>query len=77
MVQPAMSATDNISLNKTIKSGSGIENDNSWQRSGSVAFISTDSRSKDFLRPKPDGGFENIGALAGGIEISSYAIENT
>lgn len=70
-------ATDNISLNKTIKSGSGIENDNSWQRSGSVAFISTDSRSKDFLRPKLYSGFEDIGALAGGIEISPYAFNNT
>lgn len=69
-------ATNNISLNTTIKSGSGIETDNSWQRSGSVAFISTDSSSKDFLRPTLYGGFEDIGALAGGVEISPYAFNN-
>ena len=56
-------ATNNIGTEAS-KFGSGIEIDNSWQRSGSVAFVSTDSRSANFLVPENDGGFEDIGALA-------------
>lgn len=43
---------------------SGNEADNSWQRSGTVAFISTDPNSPDFLKPAVGGGFEDIGAYA-------------
>ncbi len=45
-------------------SGTGVPSNNSWQRSGSVAFISTDPKSASFLRPTVGGGFEDIGALA-------------
>lgn len=42
----------------------GTQTDNSWQRSGTVEFMSVDSTSLDFLRPTPGGGFEDIGAYA-------------
>lgn len=44
--------------------GAATPTNNSWQRSGSVAFISTDPSSPDFLRPTVGGGFEDIGAYA-------------
>lgn len=44
--------------------GTGIISNNSWQRSGTPAFISTDPTSSNFLRPTFGGGFENIGAYA-------------
>lgn len=43
----------------------GIETNNSWQRAGTVQFISTDPNSPDFLKPIEGGGFEDIGAYAG------------
>ncbi len=43
----------------------GTQTDNSWQRDGTVEFISEDSSSPDFLRPTPTGGFADIGAYAG------------
>lgn len=43
----------------------GTQTDNSWQRTGTVQFISEDPSSPDFLRPVPGGGFEDIGAYAG------------
>ena len=52
----------------------GIVSDNSWQRSGSVSFISLDPASSDFLMPKVGGGFEDIGAYAG---LSTTATSNT
>ena len=45
-------------------SGTGVATNNSWQRSGSVAFLSTDPKSADFLKPTVGGGFEDIGAYA-------------
>lgn len=43
----------------------GTQTDNSWQRSGTVEFISEDPASPDFLRPTAGGGFEDVGAYAG------------
>ncbi len=43
----------------------GIQTDNSWQRDGTVEFLSEDPTSPDFLRPTPSGGFADIGAYAG------------
>ena len=56
--------SDNISKDTIIKWGKGIESDNSWQRAGTVSFISTDSTSTNFLAPKVDGGFDDIGAYS-------------
>ena len=47
--------------------GGGTMIDNSWQRSGSLSFVSTDPSSSDFLRPTPGSGFEDIGAYAPSI----------
>ncbi len=44
--------------------GTDDEDDNSWQRSGTVAFVSTDPSSDELLRPTPGGGFDDIGAYA-------------
>ena len=44
--------------------GGGISTDNSWDRTGSVAFVSVDPASPDFLVPSPGGGFEDLGAYA-------------
>jgi len=43
----------------------GTQTDNSWQRDGTVEFVSEDPSSPDFLRPTPNGGFADIGAYAG------------
>ncbi len=43
----------------------GIQSNNSWQRSGTPAFISTDPANSSFLKPTAGGGFEDIGAYAG------------
>ncbi|HRB29770.1 MAG TPA: hypothetical protein PK517_06355, partial [Nitrosomonas sp.] len=59
-------AINNIGVGTIYKSSIAtniIEENNSWQRSGSVAFISTNSNSVDFLRPTINGGFEEIGAM--------------
>ena len=59
-------AIDNIGVGTIYKSSAAtniIEENNSWQRSGNVAFISIDSNSVDFLKPVSDGGFEDIGAI--------------
>ncbi|GKS70044.1 hypothetical protein W03_20480 [Nitrosomonas sp. PY1] len=53
----------NIAVANVIKWGTGIEQDNSWQRAGNVVFVSTDSGSADFLKPAINGEFEDIGAL--------------
>ncbi|MCB9811216.1 MAG: right-handed parallel beta-helix repeat-containing protein [Candidatus Nomurabacteria bacterium] len=62
------SATANISSNEPlgfISSGAQSKvTNNSWQRSGTVQFISTNPSSPDFLRPTVGGGFEDIGAYA-------------
>jgi parallel beta-helix repeat protein len=47
------------------------DTDNSWQRSGTVQFISTNPTSPDFLKPTVGGGFEDIGAYAG-LFVPSY-----
>jgi len=57
-------AADNIAAEAGVKYGSGIETDNSWQRSGKVSFISTDDDSSSFLVPTSNGGFVDIGAYA-------------
>jgi len=38
--------------------------DNSWDRTGDVAFESTDPDAPNFLRPSQDCGFADIGAYA-------------
>ncbi|MBW2526615.1 MAG: right-handed parallel beta-helix repeat-containing protein [Deltaproteobacteria bacterium] len=43
----------------------GTQTDNSWDRGGTVQFVSEGPTSEDFLRPTPGGGFEDIGAYAG------------
>ncbi|MCB9811053.1 MAG: right-handed parallel beta-helix repeat-containing protein [Candidatus Nomurabacteria bacterium] len=62
--------TKNISSGGVEKNGAGIESNNSWQRSGTVQFISTDPNSPDFLRPTVGGGFEDIGVYAGTTAVS-------
>lgn len=57
-------ATKNIGVSNVIKlTSSNQEQDNSWQRSGTVSFISTDFNSINFLKPTINGGFTDIGAL--------------
>jgi len=51
-------------LGTTQSFGGGTMIDNSWQRSGTVSFISTNPSSPDFLRPTATGGFADIGAYA-------------
>ncbi len=43
--------------------GNGTQTNNSWQRSGTPTFISTDPSSVDFLKPTTNG-FTDIGAYA-------------
>lgn len=40
------------------------QTDNSWQKPGSVRFLSTDPTSPDFLKPVAGGGFDAVGAYA-------------
>lgn len=56
-------ATDNISTGE-MWGYAGIETNNSWQRGGTFAVISTDINSPNFLRPTVGGGFEDIGAYS-------------
>lgn len=56
------------SSDATTNNASGTFTDNSWQRGGSVAFISTDPASDDFLVPTVSGGFEDIGAYSANAE---------
>lgn len=56
-------ATDNISTGE-MWGYVGIETNNSWQRAGTVAVISTDINSPNFLKPTVGGGFEDIGAYS-------------
>ena len=44
--------------------GAGLETMNSWQRPGTLSFVSVDPTSPEFLVPTPGGGFEDIGAFA-------------
>mgnify|MGYP001603409190 CR=1 FL=1 len=44
--------------------GAGLETMNSWQRPGTLSFVSVDPTSPEFLGPTPGGGFEDIGAFA-------------
>ncbi len=44
--------------------GAGTQLDNSWQRTGTPQFVSTDPVSPDFLVPTPGGGFTDLGAYA-------------
>ncbi len=55
---------NNIAADSNPFGGSATPTNNSWQRAGSVMFISTDPSSPDFLRPTAGGGFEDIGAYA-------------
>ncbi len=57
-------ANNNISTETTVWGVRGIETNNSWQRAGSVAFISTNPTSVSFLSPTVGGGFEDIGVYA-------------
>lgn len=61
--------TNSISINNTSGNiyANGIQTNNSWQRSGTPAFISTDPNSANFLKPTVGGGFEDIGAYAGKV----------
>ncbi len=54
----------NLAGEENARGGSGVDMDNSWQREGTVMFLSTDPTSADFLVPTP-GVFENLGAHAG------------
>ena len=56
----------NISAeNGTAMSGDGTIRNNSWQRTGTVTFISTDPKSSSFLVPSSGSGFTDIGTYAG------------
>ncbi|MCB1984010.1 MAG: right-handed parallel beta-helix repeat-containing protein [Nitrosomonas sp.] len=67
----------NIAGDATKKRGSGIEVNNSWQRSGNVTFISTDPSSSNFLVPKSGGGFEDIGAHVNATNTNTNTTNNT
>lgn len=56
-------AKDNISPETERWGVTGIEDNNSWQRSGTVTFISTDPSSPSFLVSEAGSGFDDIGAL--------------
>ncbi|MEK7778826.1 MAG: hypothetical protein AAB293_01985, partial [Pseudomonadota bacterium] len=59
-------AINNIGVGTIYKSSTAtniIEENNSWQHAGCVAFISTDSDSVDFLKPVSGGSFEDVGAI--------------
>lgn len=55
--------SNNIASEAREISGTGIATNNSWQRSGTVVFISTDPTSTNFLIPAPTDRFSDIGAL--------------
>ncbi|USN87507.1 MAG: right-handed parallel beta-helix repeat-containing protein [Candidatus Nomurabacteria bacterium] len=55
---------NNIAVGQLGPSNPAVATNNSWQRSGTVEFISTNPSSPDFLRPTVGGGFEDIGVYA-------------
>lgn len=55
---------NNIAGEADALGGSATAENNSWQRDGTVEFISTDPTSTDFLRPTAGGGYDDIGAYA-------------
>ena len=57
---------NNISAETIVWGSTPIQTNNSWQRSGTLQFISTNSSSPDFLRPIVGGGFEDIGVYSAG-----------
>lgn len=59
------------SATSTAVSGTGTQTNNSWQRGGTVAFISVNPASPTFLRPTVGGGFEDIGAYANVVTSDS------
>jgi len=57
--------TDNIAVaNNAPFTGTGVFTNNSWQRGGTLTFMSTTPGDPNFLRPTIGGGFEDIGAYA-------------
>lgn len=56
-------ASNNIATETKIKFGTGIESNNSWQRSVGT-FLSIDPNSPYFLIPATGGGYDDIGAYA-------------
>ncbi|USN87528.1 MAG: right-handed parallel beta-helix repeat-containing protein [Candidatus Nomurabacteria bacterium] len=63
---------NNISTDTKIWSvDAGIQVNNSWQRTGTVEFISTNPSSSSFLKPTAGGGFEDIGAYASMVSSNS------
>jgi len=55
----------NISSNNfTGNIRNGIQNNNSWDISDTVPFVTTNLSSKNFLKPKQGSSFENMGAYA-------------
>lgn len=70
--------TNSISVNNTSGNtyANGTQTNNSWQRSGTPAFISTDPTSTNFLKPTVGGGFEDIGAYAG-LSQTVTSVPNT
>ncbi|MBS0425144.1 MAG: right-handed parallel beta-helix repeat-containing protein [Proteobacteria bacterium] len=63
--------THNIASEGKIKYGTGIEIDNSWQRTNNVAFISTDPGSTNFLVPEINHGLDDIGAYVNTTNTTS------
>lgn len=59
---PDTIAIDNISPESERWGVTGIETNNSWQRAGTVAFISDDPTSPDYMIPTAACGFHDIGA---------------
>lgn len=55
-------ASNNIG-SEAARSGTGVATNNSWQRAGSLKFMSTDDKSAKFLMPESGGGFDDIGAF--------------
>ena len=60
-----VTAYENIAGEAEPKRGGNTGTDNSWNRGGTVAFISTDPLNAAFLVPSVGGGFEDIGAWVG------------
>ncbi len=46
------------------RGGTGSDENNSWQREGTITFVSTDPDSPDFLVPTPGSPYEDLGAHA-------------
>ncbi|MBS0423276.1 MAG: right-handed parallel beta-helix repeat-containing protein [Proteobacteria bacterium] len=73
-IGPDTIVSNNIASETNKKWGSGIEIDNSWQRTKNVTFISTDPASTNFLVPTSNSGVDDIGAF---VNVTRTGNNNT